>query len=270
MTLGRVSAAVDAGEIMSLTSWIMAAALQAGAPATLNVALCNDTPFRAAFSIEHAAGPGRRVRRGWLTVPAGECLRGSIGPTTGREALAHARSGAWRWPADGARMCVPASTHDGPAALPPCPDSEREVAGQTVSLTAAGRGRTLEYRISCADLGPDAALCESSPTDAQGFAQPVKRLEICNRSGEAADVCREVYRGFPPNGRAAVNARIGGADLMASDGGPRFCPSGGAGPRTLPAAASGECPDGAAPLAFTQIAFRAQVSTFTYEIGRPR
>lgn len=194
-------------------------------PGDAMVRLCNDAPFRAGFSVTLPTASGTRVQKGWFNVEPGECLEGRIGETGGGRALVHARSGTWTWPAPGEpgeALCVPPGSHEGVAGAPPCTGGRREARHARVEMGRAARRYTVEYRISCAAFAADAGLCRRSPPAPDGFATPVRELEVCNVTGGAravalmdagsvarwteieAGACTVIERGFPAANRISL------------------------------------------------------------------
>ena len=174
---------------MILAALALIAAQPAGAPQPLVVSLCNDTPARAAFAVVRRTTPRARVQRGWFSVEAGACLEGAIGTSLGGTALVHAYSGSYRWPADGGEetLCTPGRSHDAFPAAPPCAEDAREAGFMSVETDVLPGRYRLEHRISCADLAPEEAeLCALGRRDADGFAELVRVVEVCNAADAGA------------------------------------------------------------------------------------
>jgi hypothetical protein len=275
-----------------LTLLLAAAALQA---ADLELELCNDAPFTVSFSVRHEAEPGRPTQRGWFAAEPGRCVSGYIGRTYSAEALVHARSGTWQWPDaswdGGARVCLPVATHDQMGFEPPCSDDEREARAERVRLERENGRAVLRHRVSCAGQGDEAGLCEDSPRGPDGFSEPLRILEVCNRTGGPARVaaaepmgsggqlsevrdlnsgqCADIYRGFPRDGRVLHPAVAGEGALTGGRDPVVLClPDAGEPGRELYGPAMGDtCRPGERPARFTATEFAEGVSRFTLTLG---
>lgn len=206
-------------------------AAQAQAPRDVLLNVCNDTSITVAAASAYRTSPAdSRTLRSWFLIQPGACLEGALNNIVGDDVDLHVMSGEFFWPAGAgdASYCVPAGSTTSMASSPPCtgantPRAFHRATVETTSLRGSG-GRYLgraNWRIRCEDLDlVDAGLCVGAPRDAQGLAQPVRTLEVCNigrraakvavtgapdganvsvlaRAELARDECREVYRGYP-------------------------------------------------------------------------
>ncbi|MEO1038964.1 MAG: DUF1036 domain-containing protein [Pseudomonadota bacterium] len=264
-------------------------------PGPFIVELCNETPARAAFTLVRPISPSAEVQRGWFTVEPGDCLQGGVGQAMGARAWAHARSGDFIWPAgDAARsFCTPANSHDGPPAAAPCSASARQAGHDVISVQMRGGVRHVRYAISCDALAPsDAALCVLGRRDAQGFAAPVRELEVCNRAdgplrvavagqagaGPALSVsgwrmlepgrCQTLWRGFSDERRAYLRAvRPGGQAVQDMDAVTLCADAGADFNRIAERADETQCAQpGLEPLRFRSVLFGEGVSRLTVDI----
>lgn len=148
--------------------------------------LCNDTPATVAFAVARSSAGAGQVQRGWFSVEPGQCLEGAIGNGRGGLAYVHAFSGGYNWPAREPHMafCTPARTHERAVGSSSCADDERALDYAPVQMDSHGTHHTLSYRVECEALpAEDAALCALGLRDQTGFAERVRRLEVCNMSG---------------------------------------------------------------------------------------
>jgi len=148
--------------------------------------LCNDTPARVAFAVVRPDAGAGQVQRGWFTVEPGQCLEGAIGNGRAGMAYVHAFSGGYRWPANPPHspFCTPARTHERAVGGPDCSESERALTYASVHLDTHATHHVLSYRVSCEELdAQDAQMCRAGLLASDGFAEPVRTLEICNMSG---------------------------------------------------------------------------------------
>jgi uncharacterized membrane protein len=270
------------------------AAQPSGAAMPLVAELCNSTPVRVAFTVNFPAGARSERRRGWLVVEPGACSGGSIGQTTGGTALIHAMSGGLGWPSEGAgeQRCAPASSHESIAARPPCHDGERSFAVASVPLEDRGNHYRLDHTVSCADLSAaERPFCTAGRTDAQGFAERIRSLEICNRdsgalaiavAGETLDgavrvegwrglepcQCSTVWRGLTRDGVVYAHTR-GSGEAVGAWTYPHFCVSAEGAFEREAAAPAGEaqCPDGLEARPFRPVEFGPNVSRMTLDVG---
>lgn len=208
-------------------------------PGDAMVRLCNQTHVLVGFSIVAPSAGGSPVQKGWFNVEPGACLEGRIGETAGGTAHVHARSGTWTWPGpqeavSRTRYCVAPGSHETVASRPPCAGSRREADFARVEMARAGRRYTISYTVSCAAFAAEAGLCRESPAARDGFALPVRELEICNVTsapvpvgllvpGErrverwvdiAAQACEIVFRGYPQTSAIEVVTPVDIEDAM--------------------------------------------------------
>jgi uncharacterized membrane protein len=280
-----------------MLSLVVASALLSSQPAgalqPLVVNLCNETPARIAYSVVYPAGARAQRRRGWLTVEPGACLSGAIGNTTGGEAFVHAMSGEYRWPSGDAGLlsCLPANSHDSLASTPPCNTGERQVALQAVSMQAL-RGRyQLDHTAFCSDLpASDQRWCETGRRDAQGFAEAVRTLQVCNQTphdvrlavaGEApsgagrrvegwtalaSGRCVEAWRGLSRENAVYVHS-AGPVPMDAEADFARHCVVAGADfQRAVSAENQSSCADGETLVGFRPVRFGSNVSRMTLDL----
>ena len=271
---------------------LLAAALLAQAPSApmpTSVELCNETPARAAFAVTRPTGPGLSTQRAWFNVAPGECLSGAIGTGRAGEAQIHARSGSFRWPAEGgAPQCVAAPGMDRPVEAPPCAAGEQETGYLTVPVSEeAGRYR-IRHTIRCEDLsGADAALCARGVSGADGFAALVREVEACNTTdasmrvaaaaqlrGEGwrvegwADVapqaCTVVWRGQPEGDLVFVRAEFAGVREDGTVQDIAFCTPDADGDFQAPATPGAQaCAEGETALAYRPVSFGANTERVT-------
>ena len=202
-------------------------------------------------------------------------------------------SGGYGWPAEPgqARRCAPASSHDDPAASPPCGQGERAFTVDPASLEDRGTHYRLEVTVSCDQL--EAAfqpLCRSGRTDPQGFAERVRTFEVCNRDRAAVDLavaaerpdgqvavsgwlslqpgaCEVVWRGLTAEGVVYAHTR-GTGQATGLQAYPRFCADDREAFERIAAAPHGEasCGDGLVSLPFRPVSFGPNVSRMTLDI----
>jgi uncharacterized membrane protein len=279
--------------IAALVASLILNAQPAGAPAPLVVELCNATPARVAYSIVYPGRAGVDRRRGWLTVEPGDCLEGAIGTTVGGRAYVHAMSGEFRWPGRGSdrASCLPATAHDDPAVSPPCAGGTRQSAFQAVPIEARRRQYRLSYRVSCSGLSvSDQDWCRTGRRGAQGFAEAVRTLEVCNatsldvRLAIAAEApngrdrqikgwlplgaggCIDAWRGLTGEGVVYVHA-AGGAPMNHESGLARYCvPSGTDFERRASWSGDASCEEGARLVSFRPVRFGENVSHMTLDL----
>ncbi|MCH8491098.1 MAG: DUF1036 domain-containing protein [Oceanicaulis sp.] len=274
----------------------LAALLIQSAPADTLVTLCNETPAGVAFSMARPAGDGGRIQRGWFTVAPGGCLDGAIGQGRAGEALVHARSGSFEWAgADAQVLCIPAGSHDGPAASPPCADGSREAAFAPVR-TGTRHGRPhVAYTVACSDLeAGDARLCAQGRTGPDGLAAPLRELSVCNHdaaplrfawAGEtgapgawrvegwrttAPGSCERLWRDFAYGPALYLRAERESGRVEADHDPALFCTPEGRGAFVRDAAGPDEtaCPEDApASARFRQVRYRAGLDRLTVDFG---
>ena len=223
--------------VLAIIALILTAAAANGQAARPVVMVaCNDAPFAIGIAVAYHNDPtSARVARGWFQVPAGECLEGGLGEIVGDALWIGAVSGEWRWPTAtqiDETYCAPAQTFFGVAQSGTCPDRERSVGFERVSISRfrSGWGR-IDIRYACEDFeDAEAALCLRTQAGADGLAEPVRTLEVCNTWNVAAEIaigsstdfvgfemtgwttipatlCQTVYRGFPAGGEIWFAAR---------------------------------------------------------------
>ncbi|MCW5724331.1 MAG: DUF1036 domain-containing protein [Maricaulaceae bacterium] len=274
----------------------LSAPAQAQAARQALMTFCNDAHFAIGVAASYAVDPsGRRMTRGWFRVEANSCIEGAIDGVVGDEILLHARSGEWTWPASGgAEYCAPYYSFLQAAARPPCESEETRLSRFTaVPLRAFRTGWARgSWRVGCADLaGESAELCRVTPRDRDGFATPLRVLEVCNRTGSTAltavawppgdgevlvsgwyslpaGECGELMQGFPPASVAYVHAQIDGRSPMA--GRPhRLCVTSEHFDLSQPEdslTGGRDCPEGQWSAPFREIRFARGVSRFTLDL----
>lgn len=256
-------------------------------PGDAMVELCNDAPFRVGFSVTVPSAAGTPIQKGWFNVEPGACLEGRIGETAGGRALVHARSGTWTWPSPGETgeaLCVPPGSHEAPARTPPCDANRREARHARVEMSRVGRRYTVEYRVSCAAFGAEAGLCRESPQAPDGFARPVRELEVCNVTGAPravavmeggsvsrwteieAGACTIIERGYPDANRISLLTEMGlsaeEARFATSDA-DIYCAAPWQDTAPQPVVTGQGCADWAVPMALRHADFGPSTSRFT-------
>ncbi len=281
--------------ISQLVASLLSITQPAGPPEPLVVELCNTTPSRVAFSVVYPGATVTHRRRGWLTVEPNDCLSGAIGTSVGGDAYVHAISGEYRWPADGGDIssCIPPNAHDSLAEAPACQQGLRETRFERVPLTDR-RGRyELSHSVSCADLiGSDIETCRTGRRDRDGFAEPVRTLEVCNFSTGAVEVataaearggagrqitgwtsiegggqCARVWRGLSVHPEVYLHIR-GDVPFRAGPEPARHCvPIEGDFDLVIGSVGESECADGQTGLAFRAVRFAPNVALMSFDIG---
>lgn len=272
------------------------AAVHAQTPGDVLLNVCNDTSVTVATAAAYRTSPSEnRTLRTWFLVQPGACLEGALNNVVGDDVDLHVMSGEFFWPAGEGDVahCVPAGSTTSLTSSPPCAGSNTERAFRRTPVDTTGlRGRggrnfgRVNWRVRCTDLNDvDAGLCTGAPRDAQGLAQPVRTLEVCNigrrtasvavtgapeganvtvlaRAEIARDECRDVYRGYPFANTLLV-ADLGrtfrdqdGEVCLPEDGVAGEMPSG------------GRCGGDRQPSGFTIVSYRENVARFTAFVGR--
>lgn len=210
---------------------VMPAAANAQTPRDVLLDVCNESPVTVATAAAYRTSPAdSRTLRTWFLVQPGTCLEGALNNVVGDDVDLHVMSGEFFWPAGEGDVahCVPAGSTTSLVSSPPCAGANTDRAFRRVPIETTGLrgpgGRNygrVNWRVRCGDLDLiDAGLCSGAPRNAQGLAQPVRTLEVCNigrrtasvavtgapegpnvtvlaRAELGRDECRNVYRGYP-------------------------------------------------------------------------
>lgn len=272
-------------------------AAQAQTPRDVLLDVCNDTPVTVATAAAYRTSPAdSRTLRTWFLVQPGACLEGALNNVVGDDVDLHVMSGEFFWPAGEGDVahCVPAGSTTSLASSPPCAGANTKRAFRRAPVGTTGLrgpgGRSygrVSWRVRCMDLNvEDAGLCSGAPRNAQGLAQPVRTLEVCNigrrparvavtgapegpnvtvlaRAELARDECRDVYRGYPFANTLLVTEY--GRTFGDQDGEVCLLEDGALGEMS----SGGRCgDDDRRASGFTIVSFRENVGRFTAYVGR--